>query len=72
MIELSPNTALMIYLGLTLCSLIGIWVYHHLHVRKKKFMPAEKQLKVCEFCHYAYVDSAVKKVSQCPRCHFFN
>lgn len=72
MIELSPNTALMLYLGFTLAVLFGIWVASHYRRRKRNFLPLEKELVVCEFCLFAYIDEGAKKVTRCPRCESFN
>lgn len=72
MIELSPTTALMLYLALTLVAILGIWVYSHYSSRKRTFMPMEKELIVCEFCLFAYLDVGAKKITKCPRCESFN
>lgn len=72
MIALSPTTALMLYLGLTLLSLLGIWIASHYYSRHRRFMPLEKKLIVCEFCLFAYLDSSNKQVTQCPRCESYN
>ena len=72
MIELSPTTALMLYLALTLLAILGIWVYSHYSSRKRCFMPMEKELVVCEFCLFAYLDVGAKKITKCPRCESFN
>lgn len=72
MIELSPTTALMLYLGATLTFLLSFWIYQHYRLRQKKILPLEKDLHVCEFCHYAYLFEGTKKLSRCPRCQSFN
>lgn len=72
MIELNPATALMLYLGLTLVVILGIWITSHYRSRNRCFMPLEKELVVCEFCHFAYLDAGAKKITRCPRCESFN
>lgn len=72
MIELSPTTAIMVYLCMTLATLLGIWGYHHYRSRKKKVVLNEQDLYVCEYCHYAYLDHIAKPVTQCPQCGSFN
>lgn len=72
MIELSPTTALMVYLGLALAAILSIWIFNHYSARKKVFLPEEKKLHVCEFCHFAYLDVTEKEITKCPRCTSFN
>lgn len=72
MIELSTAAAINIYLGLTLTFLLGIWFYHHYSVRHKKVIVTDKELLVCEFCHFAYLGGKDKKVTQCPQCQSYN
>lgn len=72
MIELSPTTALMLYLGITLVSLLSIWIAQHCRSRYRRILPAEKELHVCEFCLFAYLEESNKKITRCPRCESFN
>ena len=72
MIELSATTAFMIYLSLTLGTLLGIWIYQHYQSKNRETLPSEQKLNVCEFCHYAYLGDSAKNVSKCPQCHSFN
>lgn len=72
MIELSPATALLLYLGATLAVLMGVWIASHYRSYRRRFLPPEKELKVCEFCHFAYLDIGAKKISRCPRCDSYN
>lgn len=72
MIELSTNTAVMLYLCLTLSILLGLWLYHHYQSKRKKIVTSEKELRVCEYCHFVYLDVDFKEVTQCPQCKLFN
>jgi len=72
MIELSTNTACMLYLGLTLAIVFGIWTYNHYNSRQQKIVIAEQELLVCEYCHFAYLGDLGKPLTQCPQCHSFN
>lgn len=72
MIELSANTAVMLYLCLTLTFLLGLWISQHYHTRTKKIVTSEHELHVCEYCHFAYLEANHKKITQCPQCHLFN
>lgn len=72
MIELAPTTALMLYLGFTLLCLLGAWLFNHYRSKYKQILPSEKELHVCEFCHFAYLDQGAKRITRCPRCQSFN
>lgn len=72
MIDLHPNTALMLYLSFTLAILLGLWTWHHVKSRKKKISLNEQDLFVCEFCHFVYLGSASNKITKCPQCLSFN
>lgn len=72
MISLSVTTAAMLYLGLTLAILLGLWAYHHYISLRKKIVIVEHTLRVCEYCHCAYLDAIAKPVTQCPQCHCYN
>ncbi|MEI8125375.1 MAG: hypothetical protein WCG42_06450 [Parachlamydiaceae bacterium] len=72
MIELSPGAALLLYLGITLAILLGVWVASHYRARRYRFFPLEKELSVCEFCHFGYLETASKEVTRCPRCGSYN
>lgn len=72
MIELTPISALMLYLGLTLIAILSIWGIHHYTSLKRQILPSEKELYQCEFCHFAYLEIGAKKITQCPRCQSYN
>ena len=72
MIELSANTAFMLYLSLTLVTIMGLWLYHHYQSRRKKIVTDEHELHVCEYCHCVYLDADFKEITQCPQCKLFN
>jgi len=72
MIELSPNTALMLYLGITLLCLLGVWTFQRYPQRKNFTLSSEKKLCVCEFCHFAYLADGEKKITRCPQCQSYN
>jgi ribosomal protein L37AE/L43A len=72
MIELSPTTALMLYLGMTLSVLLGLWIFQHYRYRHKKILSSEKELFICEYCHFAYLDEGTKKITHCPQCQSYN
>lgn len=72
MIELSTNTAMMLYLVLTLGFVLGIWIYNQYFSKRKKISIAARELLVCEYCHCAYLEELGKPVTQCPQCHSYN
>jgi len=72
MIELTFSTAFMLYLSLTLSVVLGIWGVTHFSSRKKKILPEEKLLRVCEYCHYVYLEESHKDVNRCPQCLSYN
>lgn len=72
MLKLSLSTAFMFYLGATLSVLLVLWVYHNLVQRKKKIVPYERSLFVCEYCSKAYLEESIKHVTKCPECQSFN
>lgn len=72
MIFIYPATAIMLYLALTLTVLLGIWIYYYFRKKGKKILPLEKELWVCEYCHFPYVDTHGKKITCCPQCKSFN
>lgn len=72
MIELSPSGALMLYLGMTLAVVLGLWIHQHYRSRHKKVLTAENDLQVCEYCHCAYLADRGKALNQCPSCKLIN
>lgn len=72
MIELSPVLAILFYLVLTLSTLLIVWGWHHYKTLQKKIILSEKELCVCEYCHFAYLDKIDKKITQCPQCNSYN
>ena len=72
MIKLSLSTAFMLYLGSTLGVLLVLWVSNNIIQRKKKIVPYERSLVICEYCSKAYLDESIKHVTKCPECQSFN
>ena len=72
MIELSTNTAMMIYLTITLSIILGLWISHHYKSKKRKIVTADQRLHRCEYCHFAYLEFDFKKITQCPQCNLYN
>ena len=70
MIEVSFDTACMLYLGIFLIIVIISWVVHQRG--KNEVITFERARFVCEFCHASYLADAEKPINRCPQCHFFN
>jgi hypothetical protein len=68
MFELTPATAIMTYLGLSMSVILGFWAYSHYTTRHKKVSLVDQQLYSCEFCHFAHLDDIQKEVTKCPQC----
>lgn len=72
MIELSSSTAFMLYLFLTLTTVLGLWIFQHYGQSKKRIVPEEKNLHICEYCHFAYLEEELIDVNKCPQCNSYN
>lgn len=72
MVELTYNSAFVLYLGLTLACVLGVWFYEHYKAKKRVIIPCEQRLSICEYCHFAYLGDAAKKMSRCPQCQSIN
>lgn len=72
MIELSPDTAFLLYLGITLLVLLSAWIYHIYHSHKRKLSMVDYRLTVCEYCHFAYLGNKGDPVTRCPQCKSLN
>lgn len=72
MIELTFNTLFIWYLSVTLTMVLGIWIYSHYRLCRRKFFTIEKALFICEYCHFAYVEEQAKQLNRCPQCGLFN
>jgi hypothetical protein len=72
MIELTFNALFLIYLCGAISFVMGIWIYSHYRMRNRVFLPIEKALCICEFCHFAYVEESSRQLNRCPQCGLFN
>ena len=72
MFELTTTTALMLYLIATLAPLLCLWGYQHFRRRQHKIVTEQNDLRVCEFCQFAYLGEKGTALSKCPQCLSFN
>ncbi len=72
MIELEFETAIFLYLLITVFGCIGMWlVFSRTKIPPHHTMELES-IWQCAICTYIYVDSKHKKLSICPRCGSYN
>lgn len=71
MIEITPNTAIIAYLSLSLFALLALWC-RQLYSAPAKIELLDKKLFVCEHCSFAYLEKSGKALNRCPQCHFLN
>ncbi len=72
MIELTFNSFFMLYLSLTLAVILSLWLYSHYRKRRQLFFQTEKELQICEYCHFAYLVESTQELNRCPQCSLFN
>lgn len=72
MIEVSPETACIIYLGLTVVAVFIAWIKHNKKNQSKEIITFTSGKITCEFCNFSYVDDVRKSLTRCPQCQFMN
>ncbi len=72
MIELSPQTAIMLYLCGAIGVVIFLWIRGHFKSRSKAVLPPQKRLNTCEYCCNPYLSDLDQNVTECPKCRSLN
>lgn len=72
MIELEFETAIFLYLLVSIFGLLSIWLLFSRIKAPAKDSTQLESIWQCSICTYIYVDSKNKKFSVCPRCKSFN
>lgn len=72
MIALSLSDAFLLYLGIAILFLLGLWLYQHFKKGPHKAIQPLHILFVCEYCHFVYQEESHLKVTQCPQCQSLN
>ncbi len=72
MIEVSPETACILYLAASIMAVIGIWLYQHKSSKKKEIVTFKTKHITCDFCTASYLDDAAKTYTRCPACQSLN
>lgn len=68
MIEVSPDTACILYLAFAVFGVFLVWFA----TKKKEISRFEMRHKRCEFCHHTYLEDTDQKLSRCPQCQLLN
>jgi hypothetical protein len=72
MIELEFETAIFLYLLISIFGILFIWLlFSKIKVKRLKASESDS-IWQCAICTYNYVDSKHKKLSVCPRCGSYN
>ena len=73
MLTVTPRTAFVIYLAMTLFCILGIWFYYHfISASPQKKIVEDVILYQCEYCQNIYLDDQIKEVTECPDCKSLN
>jgi hypothetical protein len=68
MIELNTDTACMLYLGLMLMVILGIWLGRHFFSKDRPHSTSSIKRYRCEFCGFSYLEEGALPLSRCPQC----
>lgn len=72
MVEITAANALILYLGITLAILFGLWIFQHYASSKRTILSTPEELFLCEYCHFVYLEKAALKLTRCPGCRSLN
>ena len=72
MIKIEFSLAIALYLILTVCSILILWMYLERKRVLESFSSEKRFFWQCDICTYVYVDSKNNIISQCPRCGSYN
>lgn len=72
MIELSPETACMIYVGGLLFLLMGSWIAYSYSTKHKEVTLHKNVHHVCEFCSTPFIVDSLTIYHRCPNCQCLN
>jgi hypothetical protein len=72
MIEVSPETACMLYVGGLLGLLIFAWIRHSLVTKNREIIVAKSRHHSCEFCSHSYLIDSLTAYHRCPQCKCLN
>ena len=72
MIEVSAETACILYLGTAIFTIMTIWLYQYIKNSRKEILSFTTKHFVCEFCHSSYLDNPNQSMTRCPQCQSLN
>ncbi len=71
MIEVTPDTACMLYVGGMVITLFWAW-FKSMRKDRKKDVQRVLHVVHCEFCASGYTSSSISLLSRCPNCGLIN
>jgi Zn finger protein HypA/HybF involved in hydrogenase expression len=71
-INLEASSALILYLCCSIAAIFLIWANDHFLKKKKPSIAPAESLFLCEYCHFLYLASQEKPVTECPQCGSLN
>jgi hypothetical protein len=72
MIEVSPETACMFYVGSLILLLLVIWLRYSHKANKRNLVKFTTVRAVCEYCGASYLVESVTPFHRCPHCQCLN
>jgi len=72
MIEISPETACMLYVGGILLLLLLTWVFHSRKAKHRDIVKLTTVHATCEYCGSSYLVESFTTFHRCPHCQCLN
>lgn len=72
MIKLEFSLAVGLYIFITVCLVLLIWVIIDLRKKTKSTITGKNYFWECSICMHTYLDSINKVISKCPKCESYN
>ena len=76
MVTIDIDSAIFLYIGLLLGTILPVWILmgrHKRHTRRSDMVLRDKNnQRTCEICLFEYIDSDHSDLSKCPQCGHLN
>ena len=72
MISVELPIAFLLYLGLFLALILGLWVRQESRARRRRVLPPPRVVVACEYCLKEYTRPFERPISRCPQCQALN
>lgn len=72
MIEISPDTACLLYIGGLLIGLIALWWRWSMKWKRRDISKLQVRKLTCELCKSNYLDESFTEFHRCPICGCLN